>query len=1247
MFVCFGGRVGTGAIFFFFLFVFRISLCFECKYETLPLSFDGPGYLEFDNDLHIHNKFRVEFDKPIAPINFTLSEISIVRMYIAPHDVEITLKLFKDLSNPNPLVAVSDSLIETTVLATLSPGKYFFSILHDVGAVQIDECMTLMMEVAITPLRVHNQHKTAALSDGRCKSEQTLPPDDLFDDATYGGSVIINPETSYEYYPPNVDTNFTIIQQYNISIPTLIGRQNLWSFKSTLHMDFLTGGSMGMSLTPFSHSSSMLKNCKKESKCTIGRSLLMNSKSIRELIGPGDYILWLYDISYVRDDLLLPCSPFTLKVDLEHVDEDEDFVNCNLPRLPSTFDSPGYLDHGHLHYYETVFLDVGIPKTVKFTVQNESFFRAFVAENNVDIDLSLKSVDLHHPINLWSNRFKGEEAIQTFLQPGSYLLTYSFYSSSAIDFCQSFETQVAVAPALSITDDYCNPTRVDPDFSGLQNIRDGLIWSIDRTSSATVYYYPYQGNFSSRNFISVPFTLSVRSKFELIVYSNFLLGDMSITLVYHTTKGSVIKYGLHRRNRIDLSEFLDAGEYEIHFRTAIRETRSSTGSVSDNLVASNFPSCIKYEVEAHVVPEENLNSAYKAFVFPDMQTCPHRRLPTDANSVEFLGVSGRMQIQEAFRIQFLKSIAFEEENMYLMTGKDVLVFRLYAEPHYHDIDFYLYEVNGKQDTKVQQSTSYLDEEKLFLVLKVHTTYRLKMTVARTQGHDITGCQYFNLEMAIFPFLSGESLSNCTSIIPTWDKITTSSTVTSTKSENIKNQKRDLQRSLSYEVSENLKETVKQKVHSPRSEQSQLYQFPQTSQTFSSLISFHLNEPSYITVLLSYDFLWNDLSLKILNMDKESLDGASTVAFGSHKYNVNQIQSAVLGSGDYAIDLFEPSVVDESLRRCANFDLHIWTKPAQNVTDHIDKEMLLGCEDSFLPATWNSDGFLSSLSGNSLHLQYSVLANVKKRVERVVFTISERSIFRVYIPPHPTIDVDIRLLKGSPQSPGGIVEASLTIGDEESILQVLEPGPYFFQVNFLTLVGAGKMPTMDECPSFPMEVAIVPSSYIPKSLEEHCESQPLLLVFNQEMDLTLKLEHGKSHFKVSFPSFKIEKVGSIRFELNFDFVTASTQIILNGTLQNGHTILKYGMLSLNHRTLEEVLEAGTYTIIIHEPFGKNSGYLKHVNCRIIRIHYFIQLDGTPPLYLCPETDNFPTDLFSQLGIVQFEIFLFLLYWSRSS
>ena len=362
----------------------------ECKYDNLPQDLNTAGYLEYNYEMHIQGKYRANFSQDIPPISFVLSSESYVRMYVAPHEVDIDLELFSNQG----LQMTSQGEIETMVFGILKPSTHYrLMMTHHAHAEKHGDCTTVTVEFAIVPVSVESKRAQELISSNFCANGTDSLPTTYQINGGVKDIVIFNSaKQNFHFYIASrsalEEDSPSNVELLKFHVPTSIGRQNLWSFKGTIRTDFLSSGSVGLAVSPASLGV-LTRECIESGDCITGIPFSMNSKSIRELLGPGNYTLWIYDLLEFRDPSLVPCSPFDLEIEILQVDEIEDFVNCVATRLPTNLNAPGLLEDGYLDFSESVFLDVGQTYDVEFELKTESYFRAFVEEHKVDIDLQL------------------------------------------------------------------------------------------------------------------------------------------------------------------------------------------------------------------------------------------------------------------------------------------------------------------------------------------------------------------------------------------------------------------------------------------------------------------------------------------------------------------------------------------------------------------------------------------------------------------------------------------------------------------------------------------------------------------------------------------------------------------------------------------------------------------------------------------------------------------------------------------
>ena len=378
------------SILFVCLFFSSATWANNCQYvPPLPQTLDTAGYLGYNGEIHFQDEFRVNFSQEIPPISFRLSSKSYVRFFVNPHEVDIDLELFSN----NALQMTSQDHLETMIFGILTPlsTNYDLTLSHHAKR-HDDDCATVTVEFAIVPVSVQSKRTQELISSNLCENDTDKLPtmyqlsggsgDDVsFDSAREGFDYSIVSRSSLKEDSPR---NVTALEFH---LPMDIGRQNLWNFRAQIRADFLTGGSVGLAI---SHSSGSLLQCLESDVCKSGVSDSINSKSILEVLGPGNYTFWIYDLLEFRDPSLVPCSPFTLEMEILQVKEEEDFINCVATRLPTTLNAPGLLEDGYLDFSESVLFVIGTGTySVDFELKTESFFRAFVEKHRIDIDIQL------------------------------------------------------------------------------------------------------------------------------------------------------------------------------------------------------------------------------------------------------------------------------------------------------------------------------------------------------------------------------------------------------------------------------------------------------------------------------------------------------------------------------------------------------------------------------------------------------------------------------------------------------------------------------------------------------------------------------------------------------------------------------------------------------------------------------------------------------------------------------------------
>jgi hypothetical protein len=142
---------------------------------------------------------------------------------------------------------------------------------------------------------------------------------------------------------------------------------------------------------------------------------------------------------------------------------------------------------------------------------------------------------------------------------------------------------------------------------------------------------------------------------------------------------------------------------------------------------------------------------------------------------------------------------------------------------------------------------------------------------------------------------------------------------------------------------------------------------------------------------------------------------------------------LLPPGNYTLEVHEPAPQPyTALRRCISFWLTVGYEPVGSYTAF---EKFQGCQYDYLSESLNIVPYLSDFTGQRFHDQRNILVNVEAKVDTSLFTITIPSVFAIYVPVHPNVDVDMYLRNATN---GNRLERSNGIRDEY-MTRVVTPG----------------------------------------------------------------------------------------------------------------------------------------------------------------------------------------------------------------
>lgn len=102
----------------------------NCKYEPLPSSLNTVSYLNFNNEFHVQGEYFVNITQSPILVPFNISVQSIFKIYVAPHEVDVDIYLWRINANgARTLLAASlDIGTEEAIFQNLIPGSYRFDL---------------------------------------------------------------------------------------------------------------------------------------------------------------------------------------------------------------------------------------------------------------------------------------------------------------------------------------------------------------------------------------------------------------------------------------------------------------------------------------------------------------------------------------------------------------------------------------------------------------------------------------------------------------------------------------------------------------------------------------------------------------------------------------------------------------------------------------------------------------------------------------------------------------------------------------------------------------------------------------------------------------------------------------------------------------------------------------------------------------------------------------------------------------
>lgn len=596
----------------------------------------------------------------------------------------------------------------------------------------------------------------------------------------------------------------------------------------------------------------------------IGSNQGLNLHVISTILASGNYTLWFWDWTASR----LPRSnsvadPFSFELSISQVHGDETFVSCNALSLPSDWNQPGLIDEtGFMSFREDALLNLDSKReSATFRVTTPSLFRAWAEPHRIDVDLEL----LGETGRVLGRTYQGqgiEESLVLELQPNrNYTFAMRYFTTGKAQFCETLLLEIMIkplAPLFSFNPCQSQSNVLLPAFPDFDTISTNVVMPSQN------YLYYWTGNHHIDVISQARITLRRDMQLTAILASSFIEG---ISLQLRALNGSAVMHQPRTqssRNEQTLRVILMAGS------SYVLTIRGGPHQYSAN--QTNFSRCAVFSFFLNLEP----------IYMPSILPCPgHPALPTDLSVPKYFGSSNQVHFQDSFRILFGPGLQSQHTITFRVRARSL--FRAYTEPRKAndvEIEFSLFE-NGMQ--LVHPSARAFDEEKITSVLLPDRTYTFEIGFF-ANFLLLRPCATFNLEVAIVP-ISGDSPVACSPRLPPPGFM----------------------------------------IHQNRSNSefsiTEKYIFEQSTSAFIAQIPLIVESSSvFARVLLSYDFVWSDLSVRILSPE------GSLIVLGENDFNKNQILPLRLPRGTYTIQIFEPAPFHQvGLHRCVSFEFMVRTQ----------------------------------------------------------------------------------------------------------------------------------------------------------------------------------------------------------------------------------------------------------------------------------------------------------------------------------
>jgi hypothetical protein len=1087
---------------------------------------------------------------------------SVVRAYAAPLSFDVDLWLYQVPPSATTPPLHSDLGIATPELlsVTLSAGSYRLRIKYEgfvVGAAAADDrCPTVEFELAITPLSV----VTAAVSGdpactGAAGSASVFPAVPMSVRPLVWDSYLNGSTMALRFVPtprPARPNGVELLTRYRVHLvesPSSL----FFYFEAMLGVDFLTGGSYGLmlraandTLQPGMFLDSL--DCSGDGTCHLGVARYQSERFLKRLLSPGDYDLWLYERASDRVPELTTaqtCVPFTFAVVIEPSAEKASYLTCRAEPLPDTVDTDLAVDGWN--YAEDALIDLrNRVQTLQVQLPARSAIRLYVDGGALDIDAKIR--DGVSGQMLASGYRAGPEGLYAEVaQAGLYNITLNSFGALADSACSTMRAVVAIDTADHIAAvPFCaaQPTAL-PDLSGLQR----LPFVLD--GSAVTYQTAQNSSLSEILLINQTFTVTASTLFFAQLDHNFLIGPYSLWLTAQNDSNRVLR-GTELRDGVMLTTTLEAGSYTFELRSGRVQRAFGSAPPPTNYL----PPCAQFKLSMNVRESAAQTS------LADASNCWQRRkLPPTLNTPAHLGTKRQAHLADQFMIMFPDGGATTYQELVTIGPiRETSLLRVVTQGHHVDIDLYLYDVAAPfTGIPLAHSVKFDDEEESVLAtLAPGVTYTLKVVYYRWGVPAVyQPCDWYHLELAVLP-VAALAAPGGGAAAP---GVCVGGDVALAKQ--VQTDPAFVEQAFSFSQRRAAK----------------------TTQTVNLVFT----KPAQVRADLEFNFARHHM-----NMLLYSNATGDVVARAVGNYDGNELLPFTVAPGAYRLVIEElASQTNATLLSCAVGRLRLASRAIVPTGTALSVDAgeveLLRCTESIVPPAFDNVVYLSPRTGGAMHVARYVLADTTRYSDFTDFTLTRPSLFRLRVPRHDELDIDLVLYYGSAAARGAQI-ASRSGFYDDSFLERLQPGQYTIEFVYHRWGGLGDK----SCLTFPFEVAIEPLAHLfaVAPLQQACAT-PSAAALPRVAPLAppsfAVVPHDLTQstaFKGVFGAFNVTVPTLLEVDVNYDFAAGPINVDLEATLPRGSTgrsmtLRLFPAMGSGRAQLRKVLLPGSYVLTLSD------------------------------------------------------------------